>query len=337
MSNSSIPKGFPQDIPIAKATFENWSQMISVRDVWTCAPKRAEDVVRVCNWAAGAGFRVRARGIMHGWSPLTVTDADDEKVVLVDMTELKTIKRPTPATGDEPAQVVVETGAAMDALMNVLEYSDVGGPDLGFGFPHIPAPGHITVGGALAIDAHGTGVPTLPNDALPGSYGSLSNQVLAFTAVVTLPGSDNYVAHTFTRGDSDAKAFLTHCGRALLLDATLEIVENYNLRCQSSFASPARLFAAPTGNTPPPGSVGDYLNASGRIEVIWFPFSDNPWMKVWTVAPTKPAEAVEVWSPYNYEFSDHLPTWITGLLKQVISGTPSSPPISVGRLQGSRP
>jgi hypothetical protein len=327
MSNSSAPSGFPPDIPVAQKTFENWCQMITVPKAWTCVPRSEDDVVRVCNWAAGAGYKVRARGIMHGWSPLTVTDADGTNVMLVDMTGLKKIKSVKPATGNQSAQVVVQAGATMDALMNVLEYTPAGPAGLGFGFPHIPAPGHITVGGALAINAHGTAVPTPPNDAFPSSYGSLSNQVLAFTAVVTLPGSNVYVAHTFTRDDTDAKAFLTHCGRALLLDVTLQVVDNYNMRCRSIFDVPSTtLFAAPTGDTPPPGSVGDYLNRSGRIEVIWFPsFPESgpsyPWLKVWTVSPKKPATSVQVFGPYNYGFSDDLPEQITELLKQVLGGS----------------
>jgi Cholesterol oxidase, substrate-binding len=100
----------------------------------------------------------------------------------------------------------------------------------------------------------------------------LSNQILAFTAVVTIPGTKVYTTHTFSRGDADAKAFLTHCGRAFLLSVTLQIIENYSLRCQSFMTIPnTTLFAQPTGNAPPPGSVGEYLNQSGRIEVIWFP------------------------------------------------------------------
>jgi len=41
----------------------------------------------------------------------------------------------------------------------------------------------------LAIDAHGTAVPTLPNDNFQASYGSMSNQILEFTAVVIDPDS----------------------------------------------------------------------------------------------------------------------------------------------------
>jgi len=336
MTNPSAPSGFPPDITVAQKTFENWCQLITVPNVWTCIPKSEADVVRVCNWAAGACYKVRACGIKHGWSPLTVTGADGPNVMLVDMTSLKSVKSVKPATGNQPAQVVVQAGATMEALMNVLEYSSGGPPSLGYGFPHIPAPGHITVGGALAINAHGTAVPTPPNDAFPSSYGSLSNQVLAFTAVVSLPGSDVYVAHTFTREDTDAKAFLTNCGRAMLLDVTLQLVGNYNLRCQSIFDVPSStLFSAPKGDTPPPGSVGDYLNKSGRVEVIWFPAFPGsaptyPWLKVWTVSPQKPPSSVQVYTPYNYGFSDNLPAQITDLLKQVLGGSASLTPTLTG-------
>ena len=77
MSNGSAPSGFPAGIPVLQETFENWSQMITVPNVWTCVPATEADVVSVCNWAAGAGYTVRARGIMHTWSPLTVTQGVD--------------------------------------------------------------------------------------------------------------------------------------------------------------------------------------------------------------------------------------------------------------------
>ena len=334
MSNGSAPRGFPAGIPVSPETFENWAQMIEVSNAWTCVPQTEDDVVRVCNWAVGAGFSVRARGMMHTWSPLTVTEGESTaNLMLVDLTQkINTIIEISPASGGAPAQVVVQTGATMDALMTALEKAP-GGAN-GFSFAHIPAPGNLTVGGALAINAHGTAVPTPPNDDFNVPYGSLSNQVLAFTAVVTPPGSKTYVAQTFTRGQGDDKAFLTHCGRALLLNVTLQITENYNLRCQSfmNIAS-TTLFAQPTGSTPPPNSVGEYLNESGRVEVIWFPVFPGilppsyPWLKVWTVAPDKPAASRLVAEPYNYPFSDNLPAAVTDILKAIVNGAPGLTPV----------
>src|SRR2546423_7794953 len=265
MSNGA-PPGFPINITISQETFENWSQGIKVPNLWTAEPQSYDDVVAVCNWAAGAGFQVRPRGIMHNWSPLTVTeDESPANVVLLDTTKyLKQVLSVTPASGNQPAQVKVQTGAVMLDLMTAMETASGGnGSASGFSFPHIPAPGNITVGGALAINAHGTAVPTPPNDDFATPYGTLSNLILAFTAVVTDPASSNpkqYIAKTFQRGEGDDKAFLTHCGRAFLLDVTLQAVENYNLRCQSMMNITAdTLFAAPETPTgpPPANSVGD--------------------------------------------------------------------------------
>src|SRR6185436_332405 len=269
---SKTPPGFPSNIPISQETFENWSQGIKVRKLWTAVPQSYDDVVAVCNWAVGAGYKVRARGIMHTWSPLTVTEGESPaKVVLLDTTKkLNNVLSTTAASGNQPAQVKVQAGTTMLDLMTKMEAASLS-------FPHIPAPGNITVGGALAINAHGTAVQTPPDDNFNIPYGSLSNLILAFTAVVTDPSSSNpnqYVIKTFQRGDGDDKAFLTHCGRAFLLDVTMQAIENYNLRCQSIMTiDAATLFAPPATPTgpPPTNSVGDFLNQSGRVEVIWFP------------------------------------------------------------------
>lgn len=340
MSNSSAPPNFPTGIPVSQQTFENWAQMIDVPNIWTCVPQTEDDVVRVCNWAVGAGFTVRARGIMHTWSPLTITEGETSgNVMLVDLTQNLNSITVTAAAGGAPAQVVAQTGATMDKLLGALESAQGGqGAAPGFAFAHTPAPGNITVGGALAINAHGTAVPTPPGDDFNVPYGSLSNQILAFTAVVSLPGTNTYVAQTFTRGQGDDRAFLTHCGRALLLSVTLQVTDNYNLRCQSFMKIPSTtLFAAPIGPTPPAGSVGDYLNQSGRVEVIWFPVfpvldifpppTSYPWLKVWTVAPQQPQGSRAVSQPYNYPFSDNIPPQVTDLLRQVLDGAPWLTPV----------
>ena len=54
MTATTTPAGFPPNIPVSQETFENWAQMITVPNVWTCVPLTEDDVVRVCNWAAGA-------------------------------------------------------------------------------------------------------------------------------------------------------------------------------------------------------------------------------------------------------------------------------------------
>ena len=53
-------------------------------------------------------------------------------------------------------------------------------------------------------------------------------------------------------------------------------------------------------------TVSSYLDRSGRLEIIWFPFTPTPWLKVWTISPLPPLGSIPVLSPYNYTFADGL-------------------------------
>jgi hypothetical protein len=321
---SSLPPNFPADVEITQETFENWSLAINVSNLWTCVPKTEAQVVEVCNWAAEQGYTVRARGIMHSWSPITVAAETpaDAKIMLVDTTKYLNAKTLVEATATQPAMVTVQAGATMDDLLAFLQNSS-GGNGNGYSFSHTPAPGHLTVGGVLAINAHGSAIPSA-NENFNCSYGSMSNQILSFKAIVTDPDSPapfTYAIKTFNRGDADAKVFLAHLGRAFIVEATLEVIENYYLRCVSyTTLTSDVLFAAPSAETPiPPQSLAEFVNESGRVEAIWFPFTTLPWFKVWSVCPTQPSTSRKVDKPYNYPFSDNLPTFVTALIKALTS------------------
>ena len=329
-----IVPGFPANIPVNVLPYNNWDHAISWPGIITCAPQSADDVVTVCNWAKDNGFQVRVRGVMHGWSPLTVQTNPDPraKILLVDMTKAFWHATFLPASDGLPDRVVAQTGKTMLDLLKYLEGQAGGkGSAAGYSFPHVPAPGNLTVGGVLAIDAHGTGVPTRPQDEFQASYGSMSNQILEFTAVVTDPDSatpDKYSLRKFKRGDNDAKVFLAHLGRALLVDATLQVIPNYNLRCQSfTNFSDSTVFAAPTSpGQAPKDSFGDYLNRCGRVEVIWFRTGTNPWLHIWSVEPTKPQGSTQVDTPYNYPFADHVPQVLQDFIKAMLGSMPSLTP-----------
>ena len=327
--------GFPESVPLFRLPFKNWDWQIQAASVLTCAPRSAADVVAVCNWARQNGYQVRPRGVMHGWSPLTLPAAlaNGAKVVLVDLTKSLCHTSFLPASNGLPNRVKAGAGVTMLQLLQFLEAQSGGkGSAPGYSFPHTPAPGNLTVGGVLAIDAHGTAIRTPPNDDMLGSYGSMSNQVLSFTAVCTDPSSgnsDEYVLLEFQRSDPDAKALLVHLGRALIIEATLQVVDNYNLRCESRTDLPATtIFARPTTmQKAPPDSFADFLNRAGRVEIIWFPFSDNPWLHVWTVTPEKPQSSAVVSGPYNYPFADNVPDILQSFVTSILNGVPGVTPL----------
>lgn len=330
----SLP-GFPANVPLNILPYQNWDSQIKSAGMLTCAPTSASDVAAVCNWAKDNGYQVRPRGVMHGWSPLTIAVQPDprSKILLVDLTKSLCQATLLPPSGGLPRRVQVQTGKTMLNLLEYLEAQPGGnGPAPGYSFAHTPTPGNLTVGGVLAIDAHGTAVPTPPHDDFAASYGSMSNQILEFTAVVTDPDSatpDQYALRTFKRDDIDAKVFLAHLGRALLVDATLQVIDNYNLRCQSFTNFPETVvFAAPSTATPiPKDSFADYLERCGRVEVIWFRKGTNPWLHVWSVAADKPGGSTAVSTPYNYPFADHVPESLQTFLKMLLNGVPSATPL----------
>src|SRR5205823_5731863 len=126
--------------------------------------------------------------------------------------------------------------------------------------------------------------------------------------------------------DPDCKAFLTHLGRAFITDATLVVAPNTNLRCVSRVDIAASdLFAS--RELAGPTSLASFTEQAGRAEAIWFPFTDNPWLKVWTVASDKPAGSRVASAPYNYPFSDNIPDDLARLADDLVTGHGDSTPL----------
>ncbi|WP_406357816.1 cholesterol oxidase substrate-binding domain-containing protein [Streptomyces sp. NBC_00658] len=304
--------GFPEDVDVYRSAYRNWDGEITAVGLWACAPGDADQVVQVVNWARQQGWTVRARGSSHGWSPLTIPAGTEANapVLLVDTVPGLTGLSLESTT---PAAVRAGTGVTLETLLGFLE-------DRGLGLTATPAPGDLTLGGALAIDAHGTAVPADGESRLPGhTYGSLSNLVLSLTAVVWDADSDAYVLRTFGRDDADCAALLTHLGRALITEVVLRAGANTNLRCVSRTDIPAaELFAAPGGDSGG-RTFASFLDEAGRAEAIWFAFTEFPWLKVWSVTPSKPLTSRRVTSPYNYPFSDNVPTVVADLAGRIVS------------------
>ncbi|WP_407655506.1 cholesterol oxidase substrate-binding domain-containing protein [Burkholderia alba] len=305
------PPDFPADIALYKQAFQNWSGEIAVSNVWTAAPRSADDVVAIVNWARANGFRIRPRGHMHNWSPLTIAPGGaPAQVVLLDTT--RSLTAVAVDTSSSPARVTAQTGVSLESLLATLEQYNLG-------VTAAPAPGDITLGGALAIGAHGTAVPATGESPQPGhTYGSLSNLVLSLTAVVFDPDKQRYGLRTFQRTDPEIGAFLAHVGRAFIVEVTLEAGPNQRLRCQSFVDIPASELFASAGSRG--RTVASFLERSGRMEAIWFPQTASPWLKVWTPTPSKPFLSRAVTKPYNYPFSDSIPQSLSDLIKRIVIG-----------------
>ena len=320
-ATSAPPPNFPSSIAVYQQAYQNWAGMIAIDDVWTCAPASASDVVTLANWAHANGYRLRAKGMSHNWSPILLTaGSTGAGYVLVDTTQHLTSVSVAAGT---PATATAQAGVTMDALTSALAAA-------GYGLCAIPAPGDITLGGALAINAHGSAIPASGETPLAGqTYGSLSNLILSLTAVVWSAGQSQYVLKTFQRGDPDIRAFLAHLGRAFVTQVTLQVAASQNLRCQSWVdISAADLFAPPASAGS--NSLASYAHGAGRVEAIWFPFTATPWLKVWSIAPAKPALSIAVSAPYNYSFTNSVTTAENQFFDEVATGDTAGTPAFEG-------
>ena len=320
-ATATPPPNFPASISVYQQAYQNWAGMIVIDDVWTCAPASAADVVTLANWAHANSYRLRASGMSHGWSPLVLPEGNSGAgYVLVSTTESLTS---VSVTAGSPATVTAQAGITMDALTTAVAAA-------GYGLCAIPAPGDITLGGALAINAHGSAIPATGETKLSGqTYGSLSNLIVSLTAVVWNSATSEYVLKTFARSDPDIRAFLAHLGRAFVTEVTLQVAASQNLRCQSWVdVTAADLFAPPASAGS--SSLASYVDGAGRVEAIWFPFTTTPWLKVWTIAPTQPALSVAVTSGYNYSFTNSVTTAENTFFGEVATGDVSGTPAFEG-------
>jgi len=317
----AAPPGFPSSISLYQQAYQNWAGMIVVDSAWTCAPATAGDVVTLANWAQASGYRLRAKGMSHNWSPILLpAGSTGAGYLLVDTTQHLTS---VSVAAGSPATVTAGAGVTMDTLTAALAAA-------GYGLCAMPAPGDITLGGLLAINAHGSAIPGTGETPLAGqSYGSLSNLFVSLTAVVWNPAQGQYGLKTFQRSDADIRAFLAHLGRAFVTSVTLQVAAIQTLRCQSWVDIPATdLFAPPA--TAGSSSLASYVDGAGRVEAIWFPFTGTPWLKVWSLAPSKPLLSVKVTSPYNYGFTNSVTTAENTFFGEVATGDVSGTPAFEG-------
>ncbi|MCK2244394.1 MULTISPECIES: cholesterol oxidase substrate-binding domain-containing protein [unclassified Crossiella] len=309
------PPAFPAGIPLRHGTFRNWSGEIESEPLWTATPAHEQDVLTLANWAHTHGWRLRPRGAGHSWAPLVTRAGERGEVLLVDLAGLTAVR----IQPGEPASVTAQTGVRMEDLLAQLEIA-------GYGVTAVPAPGEITLGGVLAVDGHGTAVPADGEIRAPGhSYGTVSNLVLRLTAVVWDAGAGAYVLREFDRDEPEIGALLVSLGRILITEVTLRVGVNQRLRCQSFDHIPvATLLAPPT--TAGPDSLAAWVRRHGRVNLLWYPYTDTPWLQVWSVEPQRPPTARVVDQPYNYPFRDVLPRAASELLARILAGNPALTP-----------
>lgn len=310
------PVGFPEEtIILRKESFCNWALDVQAPSIWVAYPQMGEsDLPDIANWAAANGYTVRPRGRSHNWSPLAVMNGGDvRKVIFVDTSCLnQKVFNPDNA---KPS-VTVGTGVLVEEMISFLQ-QQTDAPD-GYSFINMTGPGALTIGGILTIGAHGTSIDAPGVDTM-GLGGCLSNLVERFTAVVYFSGK--YRLREFYRDNTEAGAFLVHLGRAFITEVTLRVVPNYYLQVENVFPQKEELFQR--ADEPPKNNSLQSLAAGyGRLEVIWFPYTDTPWVKVWKQVSKQNAVGEKINAPYAYKFANGVRRNFSNFIKKLYRDFP---------------
>ena len=273
------PEGFPAQVAVEAREFQNWAKLVTVDGVPTCLPQDEGDLVEIANWAAGANWRLRPVGARHGWAPFTIDADSTDDVMLVSqefMTGMAGFEtEPVPAAWFLPGTSMLDATGLLAGIDN-----DGAGTAPGWGFNAYPGVPDVTVGGVCAIGAHGTGISLDPDK--PDLYGTMSNWILGFRALVSDPDSaePRYIVREFSRDDSEASAFLLHLGRSFLTAIKLRVVPNFYLRRTVRYPQFGELFS--DDGKPPKLSLGRLEEKHGRVQELWFPFTSTPIVQYWT-------------------------------------------------------
>lgn len=293
----ATPYNLPWGVNASLQSYRNWAGTINTAPVWTTTVSSRRQLLDLVNWAGWHDWRIRPTGFRHTWSPVVVENGENRDTRVMVVNTRSALTGISVRDYGSYGQVRVGAGESMENLLRTLDR-------YGFGFANVPAPGDITVGGAMALACHGTSIPAAGESLRKGlTYGTLSNAIMSMRALIYDPYYyKGHVSREISRSQYEAGVLTAHLGRSLITDFTLRVGRQPKLRCVSYTNIPgAELLGNPTTGA---RTLDSFLRQAGRVEVLWFPFTESPWLKVWSEADTQPAGSRATNGPYNYVFAD---------------------------------
>ena len=204
---------------------------------------------------------------------------------------------------------------ALEALENIDNRGASDAP--GWSWPDFPGVPDVTLGGMLAIGAHGAGVRQRADQA--DLYGTVSNLILSFRAIVS--DGSAYVIREYRRDEPEAAALLVHLGAACLLSVTMRVVPNCFVGRRVEYPN----WQVAYGPTAQAGSMQALVEEHGRVQALWFPFTETPVVQHFTEEPY--VEGPRVTEPLTVRLSPDLPAVFTGLFTESLSHLPWLTPL----------
>lgn len=240
-------------------TWHNWGRNLSANPASLCKPQSREDLPVILQRAKSEGKTVRALGGGYSWTPVVPTDG-----YIIDMSDLNKVI----SVDKTRNRITVEAG------MNILDLSTIHARKNGWSFRTETVIPWITVGGAVALGCHGTGY----------NMGTVSDEMVAMEMLLA-----DGTWRTFSveaDGEEMMNAVRVNLG-------ALGIIYSVTFQCVPSFNLKAVDVRQPMQKTI--GAIKDLVTGHDYVEVFWFPFNDDCWIKTWDKTDEPPTEGEPKW------------------------------------------
>ncbi|OXA45156.1 putative L-gulonolactone oxidase 4 [Folsomia candida] len=310
---------FPPTSTYTLRPFKTYASDVVIPFCYFSSPRDTPEVLSLANWAKNAGYRVRGVGRMHSWSPITLSKYEPgnicPKFLLVDTTKYLTDIKVTTDFNTSLHSVTLGPGVTLGRLLKTLESHQLG-------LFSCPAHDDLTVGGMLAVGAHGSGIKTATHPkSLGHAYGTFSNLVLEMDVIAWDNHTRKYVVKTLPRSHPDTKAFLVNLGRTFVTRVKIRVGADQMLRSQTFFTTVRQLFGTVRDDDKP--NLADFLDLYGRIHAFSLGTGgdSNAFLFAWHSEPEKQTTSKFKDTPYNYHFDNYPPVFNT-ILRLVLTRVP---------------
>ena len=257
------------------ATWHNWGGNLTANPVSLCKPQTKDDLPGILQQAKQESKTIRVLGGGYSWTPVVPTDG-----YIIDMSCLNQIL----SIDQDKKQVTVEAGMRIGDLSLAIggqpydleknPIPPVVTPEDALSLQTESVIPWITAGGAVALGCHGTGY----------NMGTISDEVVAMEVLLA-----DGTWHTYsveTDGEDMMNAMRVSLGAlGIIYSVTFQCVPAFNLKAVDMRANMTDTIIG----------IKDLVMGHDYVEVFWFPFNDEAWIKTWDKTAELPNENELEW------------------------------------------
>lgn len=230
--------------------WENWGKSFQCQPEYSFYPNHIDDLIEIVHFARVHGLKIRVAASGHSWSDIATTDS-----VMVNIHQLNQVSMDLSDT-DNP-RVVIESGATVKEVNDVLETH-------GYALPFNVVLESVRFGGLIATGSHGSG----------WNHATLSDLVHSIE-LVTSSGE----IRKFVKGvDSDEVMNAVRLNLGMF-----GIMVRISMNVQKSWVVHAKDERLPIQDVL--DKLQERVLSHDNLDLFWWPFSDEFWVKTWKRIP----------------------------------------------------